>query len=221
MACGIALIGIGFWLPRLTSMLAMVTLAMALTLAAERVFGLSPRLEPLIAANLGSANWFATAPNTLAVLLLGGTALLLRHTHRWFETRLWLIAALGSIAFAIGAVACVGYMTGIPSYAWSSESPMSFMSAVCSCALGLGIVMSAIRYSELDETGLPPWFGRTVFAGAMAINAATAVAFWCRDGQAWRSEQALGLMPMVIVSGALSAVASRQIRQKRSPVGNC
>ena len=53
-ACGLALIGIGFWFPRVTSVLAMVTMSMAVVLAAERVFDLGPRVETLIAANLRS-----------------------------------------------------------------------------------------------------------------------------------------------------------------------
>ena len=61
-ACGLALIGIGFWFPRVTSVLAMVTLSMAVVLVAERAFGLGPRVETLIAANLGAGDWAASLP---------------------------------------------------------------------------------------------------------------------------------------------------------------
>src|ERR1017187_10184365 len=74
-ACGLALIGGAFWVPRITSMLAMVTLSMAVALAAERVFGLGPRVETLVAANIGAGDWHAIAPNTLVVLLLAAAAL--------------------------------------------------------------------------------------------------------------------------------------------------
>jgi len=142
-ACGVALIGVGLWIPRVTSMLAMVTLSMVVTVEAERVFALGPRVEILVAANLGAGDWQAIAPNTAVVLVLSAAALLMRHTHRWFESRFRAIAILGSIIFAIGAVSCVGYMTGVPSYAWQARAPMSFLSAICSAVLGLGILMRA------------------------------------------------------------------------------
>jgi len=212
-ACGLALIGIGFWFPRVTSVLAMVTMSMAVMLMVERAFGTGPIVETMIAANLGVADWDRIAPNTVAVLLLGAAALLLRHTHRWFETRLGVVAILGSVVFAIGIVASTGYMTGVPTYAWQSRAPMSFLSAISSCILGLGIVMSAFRYGELDESGMPRWFSQVVCAGALAINLATAVAFLCRDGQTWEPTEVVGLAPMIIVSVILSVMAARQARQ--------
>lgn len=209
-ACGLALIGIGLWFPRVASVLAMVTLSMAVALVAERVFGMGPRVEAVIAANLGAGGWLAIAPNTVVVLLFGAVALLLRHTQRLFETRLWAVAVLGSLIFAIGIVGCVGYMTGVPIYAWQPRAPMSFLSAMCSSVLGLGIVMSAFRYSELDESGVPRWFSLVVCIGALAINLATAVAYLSNAGQTWKAANVIALMPMMIVSGMLSAVAARK-----------
>jgi len=214
-ACGLALVGVGYWFPRLTAVLAMMTLSMAITLVAELVFGVGPRVETMLAAKLGQPGWQGAAPNTLIVLSLGAAALLLRHNHRWFETRLWVIAILGSIDFAIGAVASVGYMTGIPVYAWQSRAPMSFLSAICSCALGLGIVMSAWRYSELDESGTPHWFSMVVCIGALAVNVTAAVAFLCR-GATWTRADVIELLPMMLVSGTLAVVAARQIRRRGS-----
>jgi hypothetical protein len=210
-ACGLALIGIGVWIPQVTSILAMIALSMGVTLTAERVFGLEPRVETLIAANLGADNWLAIAPNTLVVLLLAAAALVLRHSRRWSETRLATIAALGSANFAIGAVACVGYMTGIPTYVWQAGAPMSCLSSICASVLGLGIVMSACRYSELDESGMPRWFSLAVWTGALAINLTTAVAYFCRDTQTWQRDGVVSLMPMIIVSAVLALVAARPV----------
>jgi len=212
-ACGLALIGVGCWFPRVTLLLAMVTVSMATSLAAERILGLGPRVENLVAASLGGGTWRAIAPNTLVVLVLAAAALLLRHAHQFFETRLGTIAVLGSIVFAIGAVGCVGYMTGVPTYAWNGE-PMSFLSALCSCVMGLGIVMSACRYSEMNESGTPRWFGLVVCSGTLAINVSTAVAYLWRDGHTWG--RVAGLMPMMIVSGILSVVAARQAQKSAS-----
>ncbi len=212
-ACGLGLVAIAFWFPRATSVLAMVTLSMAVALVAERAFGLGPRVETLIANSLGSGDWHEIAPNTVVVLLLGAAALLLRETRRWSETRLAAIAILGSIIFAIGAAGCVGYMTGIPTYAWQSSAPMSFLSAVCCCALGLGIVMSASRYSELDESGTPRWFSLVVCTGALAINLTVAVAYLCQNGQTWEQPEVIRLLPMMIASGTLCVVAARQARR--------
>ncbi len=209
-ACGLALIAVAFWVPRLTSMLAMITLSMLMVVEAERVFSLGPRVESLIAANLGPENWLTIAPNTLVVLLLAAGALLLRHAPRWFELHLSAIAVLGSIIMAIGTVACVGYMTGIPIYAWQPGAPMSFLSAVCSGALGLGLVMSACRYSELDESGVPRWFSLVVCTGAVAITVSTAVAYFSRAGAAWKQGEVLGLLPMVVVCSVLALVAAKQ-----------
>ena len=154
-ACGLALIGVALWVPRVTSMLAMVTLSMVVTLAAERAFALGPRVETLIAANLGAADWQAIAPNTAVVLLLSAAALLMRHAHRWFESRFRAIAILGSIIFGIGAVGCVGYMTGVPSYAWQARAPMSFLSAICSGVLGLGILMMPAGTANSTNRAFP------------------------------------------------------------------
>jgi len=219
-ACGLALIGVALWVPRVTSMLAMVTLSMVVTVAAERAFALGPRVETLVAANLGAADWQAIAPNTAVVLLLAAAALLMRHAHRWFAQWLEAIAVLGSIIFGIGAVGCVGYMTGVPSYAWQARAPMSFLSAICSAVLGLGILMSACRYSELDESGIPRWFSLVVCTGAMAITASTAVAFLCRDGQTWEPAGVVGLLPMMIVSWMLAVLAGRQARRAGAPANN-
>jgi len=212
-ACGLGLVGIGAWFPRVTSVLAMVTVSMVVSLAAERVVGAGPRVESLFAANFGAKDWIALAPNTALVLLLGAMALLLRHTQRWFERRLGAIAIMGSIVFAIGAVSCVGYMTGVPSYAWQPQAPMSFLSSICACVLGMGILMSACRYSELDEVGLPRWLAPAVCVGGLAINIATAVAYSCGEPRAWRPASVAGLLPMIIVSTGVSAVAARWVRR--------
>jgi hypothetical protein len=213
-ACGLALMAIGLWFPRVTSVLAVVTLSMAAVLVAERVFGTGPRLESLIAANLGARNWIDIAPNTLVVLLLGAAALLLRHTHRWFETRLGVIAILGSMIFAIGIVGAVGYMADVPTYVWQWRAPMSFLSTICASVLGLGIVMSACRYSELDESGTPRWFSLVVCTGALSINVAAVVAYAAQDGLTWTQSAAIRLMPMLIANGVLSVVAARQTRRQ-------
>ena len=213
-ACGLALLGVGLWFPRITSVSAMVTLSLVVALVAERAFGSGPRVETAFAANLRVTDWSGVAPNTLAVLLFGAAALFLRHTYRWFEKRLGIIAILGSIVFAIGVVASMGYMTGVPTYAWQPRAPMSFLSAICSCVLGLGIIMSACRYSELDESGMPRWFSRVVCTGALAINFTTAVAYLCKDGPTWKQAEVIGLLPMMLVSAFLSVLAARRIGQR-------
>ena len=216
-ACGLALIGIGLWFPLVTWVLAMVTLAMVISLVAERAFGVGPIVETLIAANLGVGDWSGIAPNTMAALLLATVALFLRHSQRWFEKRLETIAVLGSIIFSIGVVASVGYMTGVPTYVWQAQSPMSFLCAIGSCVLGLGVIMSASRFSELDEAGRPRWFIRVLFVGAVAINLFTAVAYIFGVGQTWKRAEMIGLMPMIIVSGLLSGLAAWQARRQGDP----
>ncbi len=216
-SCGMALIGIGCWFPRLTSALATVALTMATVLATEWAFGTGPRVETLIAARMGIAGWYRIAPNTVLVLLLGAAALLLRHTHRWYEGHLGVIAALGSVIFAIGVVACVGYMAGVPSYIWQWQAPMSLLCAICSCALGLGVIMSACRYSELDDSGIPRWFSVVICTGALAINLAIAVAYLSKDGRTWQWGEMKPLLPMIIVSGTLSVLAASQARQSVVP----
>ena len=217
-ACGLALIGIGLWFPRITSLLTMVTLSMVISLMAERVVGAGPRVETLIAASMRVADWSGVAPNTLAVLLFGTAALSLRHTSQWFEKRLGAIAILGSIVFAIGVVASMGYITGVPTYVWQPGAPMSFLSAICSCVLGLGIIMSACRYSELDESGRLRWFSLAVCAGALTINLTTVVAYLCAGGQTWKQAEVIRLLPMMIVSGLLSALAARQVRRQGASI---
>jgi hypothetical protein len=213
-ACGLALVTIGLWFPRITSVLAMVTLSMALVLVAERVFGTGPRIETVIAAALGAADWGDIAPHTLVVLVLGAAALLLRHTYHWFAKRLGTIAMLGSIIFSIGVVGAVGYMTDVPTYVWQWRVPMSFLSTICATILGLGVVMSACRYSELDEWGVPRWFSMVVCTGAVTINVATAVAYVSQDGLTWTRTELIRLAPMLIANLALAVVAARQTRRQ-------
>jgi hypothetical protein len=213
-ACGLALIGIGFWFPRVTSVLAAVTLSLAVTLVMERALEGRARVEAMVAARVGAGNWYSIAPNTVVVLVLAAAALLLRHKYQWFEGRLATIAVLGSIIVAIGVVGCVGYMAGVPTYAWQSLAPMSFPCAVCSCALGLGIIMSACRYTELDDSGAPRWFSAVVCTGALAINLTTAVAYLCRGGRAWPWAEVKAFLPMILVSGALSVLAAFEARKR-------
>jgi hypothetical protein len=73
--------------------------------------------------------------------------------------------------------------------------------------------MSACRYSELDKSGIPRWFSLVVCTGAVAITGSTAVAFLCRDGQTWKPSEVVGLLPMMIVSWMLAALAGRQARR--------
>jgi hypothetical protein len=97
---------------------------------------------------------------------------------------------------------------------------MSFLSAICSAVLGLGILMSACRYSELDESGTPRWFSLAVCTGAVSITVSTAVAFFCRDGQTWEPAEVVGLLPMIIVSWMLTVLAGRQARRAGAPANN-
>jgi hypothetical protein len=212
LACGLALIGIGYWFPVIASLFGMVTLSFALTIAAERLFGSSPKVGHLISSNLGTADWQWVGPNTLAVLLLAGTALLLRRTHRWPEYRLGAVGVLGSVVFGIGTAACAGYMVGAPTYSWHAHAPMSFLSAICSAVSGLGIVMSAYRYGELDESGVPRWLPLAICVGALAIDCSTAIAFICGDGRAWHRTALIGLLPMITVSSVLVVVAARSTK---------
>jgi hypothetical protein len=82
--------------------------------------------------------------------------------------------------------------------------------------LGLGIVMSACRYSELDESGVPRWFPLVVFTGALAVNCSTFIAYLCGDGWVWQRPALAGLLPMIAVNLLVTAVAVRDGRRWRS-----
>ena len=213
--CGLALIGIGYWFPHVTLLFGTVSMSLAIVVMGESLFRTGPRMESHIAASLGMLDWHGLAPNTVAVLLLGGVALLLRHTGQWFERRLHVIAVIGSVIVAIGTSGCVGYMAGVPTYSWYSEAPMSFVSVICSFVLGLGIVMSACRYSELDESGAPRWFPLVVFVGALAVNCSTGIAYLFGDSRIWQWPALTGLLPMTAATLVLTAVAARDIRRWR------
>jgi len=214
--CGLALIAVGYWFPHVTLLFGTVAMSLAVVVAGESVFKIGPRMEHHIALSLGALDWDGLAPNTAVVLLLGGAALLLRHTSRWFESRLHVIAIVGSMIFGIGIAGCVGYMVGVPTYSWYSKTPMSFLSAICSFVLGLGIVMSACRYSELDESGVPRWFPLVVFTGALAVNCSTFIAYLCGDSWVWQRPALAGLLPMIAVTLLVTAVAVRDVRRWRS-----
>jgi hypothetical protein len=125
-----------------------------------------------------------------------------------------MIAVLGSMIFAIGVVGGVGYMTDVPTYVWQWRAPMSFVSTICAGILGLGIVMSACRYSELDELGTPRWFSLVVCTGTLSINIVTAVAYVWQDGLTWTRTTVIPLMPMLIANAVLSVVAARRVRRQ-------
>jgi peptidoglycan/LPS O-acetylase OafA/YrhL len=97
---------------------------------------------------------------------------------------------------------------------------MSFLSAVCSGVLGLGILMSACRYSELDDSGVPRWFSLVVCTGAVAITASTALAYLGGDGQTWQPAEMIGLIPMMVVSWMLAMFSGRLARRSRAPASN-
>ncbi len=217
LACGLALVAVAIWVPRVTSLLSVITLSMTAVMAAERLFGLGPRVETLVASNFGTQGSSPMAPNTVVVLVLAAGALLVRRAPGWFGGHPRTVAILGSVVFGIGIVSCVGYMTGVPSYEWQADAPMSFVSSVCSGLLGLGVVMSACRYSELDESGVPRWFNLIICTGALAITGNTAIAFLCRNRHAWNGGEVLGLAPMIFVSSILAVVAARQGLQAEEP----
>jgi hypothetical protein len=213
--CGLALIGIGYWFPHVTLLFGTVSMSLAVVVMGESLFNTGPRMEHHIAVSLGMLDWHGLAPNTVVVLLLGGAALLLRHTGEWFENRLHIIALIGSVIVAIGTSGCVGYMAGVPTYAWYSKTPMSFVSVICAFVLGLGIVMSACRYSELDESGTPRWFPLVVFVGALAVNCSTGIAYLFGDSRIWQWPALTGLLPMTAATLVLSAMAARDVRRWR------
>jgi hypothetical protein len=213
--CGLALIGIGYWFPHVTLLFGTASISLAVVVMGESLFNTGPRMERHIAASLGMLDWHLLAPNTVAVLLLGGAALLLRHTGNWYERRLSIIAIIGSVIVAIGTSGCVGYMAGIPTYSWYCKAPMSFVSVICTFVLGLGIVMSACRYSELDESGAPRWFPLVVFVGALAVNCSTGIAYLFGDSLIWQWPALTGLLPMTAATLMLAAVAARDIRRWR------
>lgn len=107
--CGLALIAVGYWFPHVTLLFGTVAMSLAVVVAGESVFKIGPRMEHHIALSLGALDWDGLSPNTAVVLLLGGAALLLRHKSRWFESRLHVIAIVGSMIFGIGIAGCVGY----------------------------------------------------------------------------------------------------------------
>jgi hypothetical protein len=216
--CGLALIGVGYWFPHVTLLFGTVAMSLAIVVTGESVFHTGPRMESHIAASLGMVDWDRLAPNTVAVLLLGGAALLLRSAGYWFESRLHIIALIGSVIVAIGTSGCVGYMAGVPTYSWYAKAPMSFVSVICAFVLGLGIVMSACRYSELDESGAPRWFPLVVFVGALAVNCSTGIAYLFGDSQVWRWPSVTVLLPMTAATLVLASVAARDVRRWREQV---
>lgn len=215
--CGLALVGVAFWFPRLSSILAMLTLSLALVTGFERLLGVQPNVERLIAGAVGRPVGEPLSSNTIAALLLAGIALLLRHMDGRLPNRFATIALLGAVTLAIGLAACVGYMTNVPVYAWGRGAPMSLLAAIGTAVLGWGIVASAWRFSELDLSGTPRWFPVIVFAGAFGIDCATALAYSLGDKRGWSPAETLALLPMLGVSTVVSIVAGRvALRNRRA-----
>ncbi|MDE3164633.1 MAG: hypothetical protein KGN36_02420 [Acidobacteriota bacterium] len=215
--CGLALVGVAFWIPKLSSILAMLTLSMALVTGFERLLGVQPNFELLVANSLGHPGGGALSTNTIAALLLAGVALFLRHIAGYLPRRFETIALLGAVILAIGLAACVGYMTQVPVYAWGRGTPMSLLAAIATSVLGWGIITSAWRFSELDRSGTPRWFPEIVFAGAFGIDCATALAYILGDKHGWPASETIALLPMVAVSTMVSILAGRAaLRHRRA-----
>jgi hypothetical protein len=216
--CGVSLLGMGLWFPMVASATSMMVLSLALVLGLERLSGTGPRVEIALAANIGPSptGIERLALNTILVLLLAAVALRMRFARGRLELGFARIAVVGSIILGLGLSASAGYMTGIPVYCWDAGSPMSFLSAISSFILGLGIVMSAWRYSELDDSGVPRWFPAAVLTGGLTVEAATAAAYALGDRRIWLRPESISLLPMLFVSATACVAAAREIYRKRA-----
>jgi signal transduction histidine kinase/sensor domain CHASE-containing protein len=95
------------------------------------------------------------APQLALGFALSGIALLLMRRAVRHEQILLFTGPLGAIVLALGLVACVGYLTGLKTYAWGSLTSMAAHSAVGCTMLGAGIVALTWRQGS-SELHLAP-----------------------------------------------------------------
>ena len=207
--CGTGLLGVGLWFPDAVVILGMAAVGLSLAAAAEHLFGMELGLERLLAANLacGPGCVAPVAPNTTVCLLLSGLALAVRRVSLGLGTRCTLTALLGGAVSAIGASALFGYMVGVPLYCWQSGAPMSFLSSFGGTLLGLGVIMSVWRYSQLDETGAPCWFPQLLGTGAVTLDASVVIALGSTHPERWPASYWQATVGVLVFGGLMSVLS--------------
>ncbi|HXE58065.1 MAG TPA: PAS domain S-box protein [Gemmatimonadales bacterium] len=139
--------------------------------AAATILGATPLLDYLFGLGLSVERFLVegdheswVAPNAALCLVLTGLAIILMSQQPLAKgerrsSRLPLVfGLLGSVVGALGLVALVGYLAGIPTaYSWEGTRQMALHTAAGFTAVGFGIMAHAWGGGRADEPTSPRW----------------------------------------------------------------
>ena len=177
-ALGFLLCGIGllcFFISRKLSFIfgILVFLLGSLTLS-QYIFGFNLGIDELLMKahiTVKTSHPGRMAPNTALCFTLSGIALIL---HLKIKNKgFWAlsIALIGAIITALGMVALIGYMTGIPiAYGWGQYTQMAVHTSFGFLFVGSGLIIRVWQESKNEQFDSPYWLPTLAFVSAITVT---------------------------------------------------
>ena len=205
-AVGAALLLVSLGRRRLAAVLCIVGGLPSLLTLFEYVSGKSLGIDQLLMKS-GSSSVYAgrIAPNTvLCLLLLSAAVLCMTKEFRW---RTFASSLLASVAWGIGAVSVIGYLTGFATFGWGRLIPIAVPTSVGLTLLSLAALGYNWRDRELSGGGAPPWLFIAVTLAAMLMT----VSLWqvLASEEHARIERTVGSQLEIVRLGLVKDLDSR------------
>lgn len=169
--CGLSLATVDRF-RRLSSMLGLALSVFSLLTLSQYIFHIDLRIDELFVDHF-TASWDEhpgrMPPNTSLVFILIGLAVLCWQTrmHIPREKRAMVVAIVGGLVFALGAVPLLGHLTGVKAaYTWHPQAAMSAHSALAFAILGPCIILITWR----DRDRVPRWLPLPIFVAFMLMT---------------------------------------------------
>lgn len=170
---GSALIAIEFSLWRPAIILGIIVCAIGGLTLFEYMTGVSLGIDELFMEHyvtVATSHPGRMAPNTALCFVLSGVAVTCAAASRRRDRTVALIAILGAIVVALGAVALGGYLTGLETnYGWANLTRMALHTSVGFAIVGLGLFSWAVSQAKERESGTT-WVPVTLGIGAAAAS---------------------------------------------------
>jgi PAS domain S-box-containing protein len=141
-------------------------------------------------------------------LLLASLSLIWRAVGRGTSARLFMEAAISSLAASAGFSTLLGYAASLPAvYRWGTQTAMSPVSAFALLLLGAGLLLLAWRESMRNEGGPPAWSPMPAVVGCLTLT----IILWI--GLREREQAYLGAKTQTTMDTVAQAVSFELSRQ--------
>lgn len=189
--CGLCLVLFGRGYSRLAAVPAGLVVIFSLMSLVQYLFNLDFGIDrlffnPYITSGVQKPG--RMAPNTALSFAFASLALLtMGLTFPKVSSRyLFLIVIFGSLTTALGAVAFLGYLTGISTaYGWGQQTRMAILTTFGMMTLGLAVVAWGWRQAQALHKMLPRWLPLLIFIAGLTVT----ICLW----QAFLSEEGIAL----------------------------